>query len=49
MLFRSWLNQWEYVGLGVLLVLLIYFAHRDNISRLISGTESRIGHKKSEA
>lgn len=47
--YLAWLNQWEYVGLGVLLVLLIYFAHRDNISRLISGTESRIGQKKSEA
>jgi len=47
--YLAWLNQWQYVGLGVLLVLLIYFAHRENISRLVSGTESRIGQKKSEA
>lgn len=46
--YLAWLNQWQYVGLGVLLVLLIYFAHRENISRLIAGTESRIG-QKSEA
>ncbi|MBZ0216532.1 MAG: glycerol-3-phosphate acyltransferase, partial [Fimbriimonadaceae bacterium] len=28
-----------------LLVVLIYWAHRENISRLIKGTESRIGQK----
>ncbi|MEQ9197672.1 MAG: glycerol-3-phosphate 1-O-acyltransferase PlsY [Parvibaculum sp.] len=47
--YLAWLDQWQFVGLGVLLVLLIYFAHRENISRLVSGTESRIGQKKSEA
>ncbi len=47
--YLAWLNQWQFVGLGVLLVLLIYFAHRENISRLVAGTESRIGQKKSEA
>jgi glycerol-3-phosphate acyltransferase PlsY len=47
--YLAWLDQWQFVGLGVLLVLLIYFAHRENISRLISGTESRIGQKKAEA
>ncbi|MEQ9226828.1 MAG: glycerol-3-phosphate 1-O-acyltransferase PlsY [Parvibaculum sp.] len=46
--YLAWLDQWQYVGLGVVLVVLIYVAHRDNISRLLSGTESRIGKKKSE-
>ncbi|ABS64441.1 protein of unknown function DUF205 [Parvibaculum lavamentivorans DS-1] len=47
--YLAWLDQWHLVGLGVLLVILIYIAHRDNISRLLSGTESRIGQKKTEA
>ncbi|MDP1628338.1 glycerol-3-phosphate 1-O-acyltransferase PlsY [Parvibaculum sp.] len=47
--YLAWLDQWHLVGLGVLLVILIYIAHRDNISRLLSGTESRIGQKKTGA
>ncbi len=47
--YLAWLDQWHLVGLGVLLVILIYIAHRDNISRLLAGTESRIGQKKTEA
>jgi len=31
--------------LSILLVVFIYFAHRDNIARLMAGTESRIGSK----
>lgn len=46
--YLAWLNQWELVGLSALLVLFIYIAHRDNISRLLAGTESRIGQKKAE-
>ena len=47
--YLAWLDQWHLVGLGAVLALLIYVAHRDNISRLMAGTESRIGQKKSEA
>lgn len=46
--YLAWLNQWQLVGLSAVLVLLIYIAHRDNISRLMAGTESRIGQKKTE-
>ena len=46
--YLAWLNQWPLVGLSAVLVLLIYIAHRENISRLIAGTESRIGQKKAE-
>ncbi|HEX7776708.1 MAG TPA: glycerol-3-phosphate 1-O-acyltransferase PlsY [Parvibaculum sp.] len=33
----------ELIPLSIVLVALIYLAHRDNISRLLAGTESRIG------
>ena len=46
--YLAWLNQWPLVGLSAVLVLLIYIAHRENISRLLAGTESRIGQKKAE-
>lgn len=46
--YLAWLNQWQLVGLSAVLVLLIYIAHRENISRLMAGTESRIGQKKAE-
>lgn len=46
--YLAWLNQWHLVGLSAVLVLLIYIAHRENISRLLAGTESRIGQKKAE-
>jgi glycerol-3-phosphate acyltransferase PlsY len=36
----------DLLPLSIPLVALIYFAHRDNISRLLSGNESRIGVKK---
>ncbi len=48
-IYLAWLDQWHLVGLGVLLAALIYIAHRDNIRRLLAGTESRIGQKTSEA
>ncbi len=46
--YLAWLNQWQLVGLSAVLVLLIFIAHRENISRLMAGTESRIGQKKAE-
>ena len=36
----------DLLSLSITLVVLIYFAHRENISRLLSGSESRIGTKK---
>ncbi len=36
----------DLVPLSVVLVAFIYIAHRDNISRLLAGTESRIGSEK---
>lgn len=46
--YLAWLDQWQFVGLSAVLVVLIYIAHRENISRLLAGTESRIGQKKAE-
>ena len=46
--YLAWLDRWELVGLSVLLVALVYIAHRGNIGRLLSGTEPRIGQKKAE-
>ena len=38
-----------YAGLALALSLLIYWMHRDNIRRLLQGTEPRIGKKSSAA
>lgn len=46
--YLAWLDRWELVGLSVVLVVLVYIAHRGNIGRLLSGTEPRIGQKKAE-
>lgn len=35
----------DLLPLSIVLVAMIYFAHRDNIGRLLSGNESRIGSK----
>ena len=40
-----WLGHVELAALCVLLTLLLFFMHRENIKRLLSGTESRIGQK----
>ncbi|AWZ00872.1 glycerol-3-phosphate acyltransferase [Rhodobiaceae bacterium] len=40
-----WVGQWQMVELSVLLVILVFYAHRENIQRLLSGTEPRIGQK----
>lgn len=44
--FLSLFGRFDLIPLSVILVALIYFAHRDNIARLIAGTESRIGSKE---
>jgi len=40
-----WVDRWQMVELSVLLVILVFYAHRENIQRLLSGTEPRIGQK----
>jgi len=40
-----WLRDVELAAVCVLLTLLLFFMHRENIKRLLSGTESRIGQK----
>ena len=47
-LYLAWLDQWQLVALSVPLVVLIYWAHRENISRLLNGAEPKIGAKKKE-
>lgn len=47
--YLAWLDKWDLVALSAVLVVLIYIAHRGNISRLLAGTEPRIGQKKSES
>ena len=41
----AWVDQWQMVELSVVLVILVFFAHRENIARLLAGTEPRIGNK----
>lgn len=41
-------GQWQIAELSVALAVLVFFAHRDNIRRLVQGTESKIGGKKSD-
>jgi glycerol-3-phosphate acyltransferase PlsY len=36
---------WEYLVYIVVVVALIIYQHRDNISRLLSGTESKLGQR----
>jgi glycerol-3-phosphate acyltransferase PlsY len=40
------LSRYDLLPLSIVLVALIYVAHRDNISRLLAGNESRIGAEK---
>lgn len=44
--FLSLFGRFDLIPLSAILVALIYFAHRDNIARLMAGTEPRIGSKK---
>lgn len=38
--------NWEYIILGSLITASALILHRDNIKRLLTGTENKIGHKK---
>ncbi len=40
-----WIDQWQLVELSIVLVALVFFAHRANIQRLLAGKEPRIGQK----
>ncbi len=44
-LFLWWFGQPALASLGVVLTLLLFYAHRENIKRLQAGTESKIGAK----
>jgi len=44
-IFLWWLGHAHLAMLGALLTLLLFFMHRENIKRLLSGTESQIGQK----
>ena len=39
------LNRRQALVMGAILTLLIFWRHRDNITRLRAGTETRIGQK----
>ena len=41
--YLAWFDQWQLVELSAVLALLVFFSHRANIKRLISGTEPKIG------
>lgn len=44
-LFLWWFSDPKLASLAVVLTLLLFYAHRENIKRLQAGTESRIGEK----
>jgi glycerol-3-phosphate acyltransferase PlsY len=44
-LFLWWFGQPALASLFVAMSLLLFYAHRENIKRLQSGTESKIGQK----
>jgi glycerol-3-phosphate acyltransferase PlsY len=43
--FLWWFGQPALASLSVVLTLLLFYMHRENIKRLQSGSESRIGQK----
>jgi glycerol-3-phosphate acyltransferase PlsY len=43
------LGEWLYAALCLLLAVIIAFTHRENIARLLRGTEPRIGRKSEPA
>jgi glycerol-3-phosphate acyltransferase PlsY len=46
--YLAWLDRWQLAEMSLLLVVLIFIAHRENIGRLLRGEESRIGAKKTD-
>lgn len=47
-LFMGWVEGWALFYFGLAAALLVIRRHRDNIKRLMAGTESRFGKKKTE-
>lgn len=47
LMFIFYFDQVEYILLGSLLMISALYRHKDNIKRLISGTENKLGRKKS--
>jgi glycerol-3-phosphate acyltransferase PlsY len=45
-IFLWWFGQPALAALSVILTLLMFYKHRENIMRLLAGTESKIGQKK---
>lgn len=46
--FLWWYGEGQMAELAILLTILLWWKHRQNIARLVSGTESRIGKKQDE-
>lgn len=46
LLFNAWIGLAAYYPALILMILFIYWRHRGNLKRLLSGTESKIGKKK---
>ena len=44
--FLWWFGQPALAALSVILTLLLFYKHHENIMRLLAGTESKIGKKK---
>lgn len=47
--FLWWYGEGQMAELAILLTILLWWKHRHNIARLVSGTESRIGKKQDES
>src|SRR5262249_28588120 len=45
-IFLWWFGQPALAALSVILTLLLFYKHHENIMRLLAGTESKIGQKK---
>ena len=48
-LYLYWLASETYAVFGAVLAVLVFFAHRENIARLLKGTEPRVGAKAAKA
>ncbi|MDP7547938.1 MAG: glycerol-3-phosphate acyltransferase, partial [Alphaproteobacteria bacterium] len=42
-----WLGNWQIMELAAFMTVLVFIRHHQNIRRLLSGSEPRIGAKKS--
>jgi glycerol-3-phosphate acyltransferase PlsY len=44
--FELWPAHWSYIAVTIVLVIVIFYKHRSNISRLVAGTEPVLARKK---